>query len=71
MKKVYMIEEMITFLDDLDPVALEWEDSEDIIEAIRIRLTAQNNTIDWMRQRLELAEAVIGELYLMQKEYEQ
>lgn len=71
MKKVYMTEEMITFLDDLDPVALEWEDSEGIIEAIRIRLTAQNQTIDWMRQRLELAEAVIGELYLMQKEYEQ
>lgn len=68
MKKVYMTEEMLAFLDDLDPLALEWADSEGIIEAISIRLGAQQNHIEYLRERLLLAEKVIGELYLMQRE---
>ena len=71
MKKVYMTEEMLAFLDDLDPVALEWEDSEGIIEAISIRLGAQQNHIEYLRERLVLAERVIGELYLMQREVDE
>lgn len=68
MKKVYMTDEMLAFLDGLDPIALEWEGTEDIIEAISIRLSAQQNHIEFLRERLLLAEKVIGELYLMQRE---
>ena len=68
MKNHYTLDEMIKFLECTFP---DTEEDEDILEAIRIRLSTQNNTINWMRGRLELAERIIGELYLMQREYEE
>lgn len=68
MKKYYTIEQMVEFLECTFPGT---EEDEDILEAIRVRLESQSTTIDWMRGRLSLAEHVIGELYLMQREYEE
>jgi hypothetical protein len=70
MNKYYTIEEMTTFLEDIDPLCVEFEKTEGIIDSIHARLTAQQDHIEWQRGRLALAEHVIGELYLMQKEYE-
>lgn len=70
MNKYYTIEEMTAFLDDIDPLCVEFADTEGMVDAIHARLTSQQQHIEWMRGRLALAEHVIGELYLMQKEYE-
>jgi len=70
MKHFYTIREMIDFLEDIDPLTVEFADSEDIIDSICTRLRSQSDHIDWMRGRLVLAEKVIGELYLMQRELE-
>ena len=70
MKKFYTTEEMIEFLDDIYADGFEDADHEGIVEAISTRLGAQNQHIEWQRGRLALAEHVIGELYLMQREYE-
>jgi len=61
---------MIEFIRDIDPMCLEDEDHQGILEAASVRLSTQSQHIDWMRGRLALAEKVIGELYLMQREYE-
>jgi len=71
MKNFYTIEQMIDFLEDIDALSVEFADSEGIVDAICTRLRAQSDHIDWMRGRLALAEHVIGELYLMQREYEE
>jgi hypothetical protein len=73
MKKYYTIEEMTDFLDSLAPDTDVIEDAghEGIVDAIHARLTSQQQHIEWMRGRLALAEHVIGELYLMQREYEE
>ncbi len=65
MKKYYTNEEIIDFLEHFEV------DDEDIFAVAATRLSAQQQHIDWMRSRLALAEHVIGELYLMQREYEE
>jgi uncharacterized protein YhaN len=65
MKKYYTNEEIIDFLEHFEV------DDEDIFAVAATRLSAQQQHIDWMRSRLVLAERVIGELYLMQREYEE
>ena len=71
MKKYYTTDKMVEFLDDLDPTSLEWADSEGIIEDISTRLATQQTHIRHLLDRLALSEKVIGELYLMQREYEE
>jgi hypothetical protein len=66
----YTTDQMIEFIRDIDPMCLEDEDHQGILEAASVRLSTQSQHIDWMRGRLALAEKVIGELYLMQREYE-
>ena len=64
----YTTEQMIEFLDDQDTINLEWADCEGMIDAIATRLRASNDHIKFLQQRIELAEKVIGELYLIQEE---
>ena len=71
MKKYYTTEQMIEFLDDIYPDGFEDADNEGIVEEISIRLTSQHQHIQRLLDRLALAEKVIGELYLMQREYEE
>lgn len=71
MKKYYTTEQMVEFLDDLDPLSLEWADSEGIVADISTRLATQQTHIRHLLDRLALSEKVIGELYLMQREYEE
>lgn len=70
MNKYYTVEQMISFLDDVDALTIEFADTDGIVDAIMTRLQAQQDHIEWQRGRLALAEHVIGELYLMQREYE-
>lgn len=70
MKKFYTTEEMIEFINDLD-VMVEDYDNEGICESIGIRLSSQNQHIEYLRERLQLAEKVIGELYLIQREVDE
>jgi len=71
MKHYYTIEELVNFLENLDPLTIEFADTEGALDAIIARLKSQSDHIEWMRGRLALAEHVIGELYLMQREYEE
>ena len=71
MKYYYTIEELVNFLENLDPLTIEFADTEGALDAIIARLKSQSDHIEWMRGRLALAEHVIGELYLMQREYEE
>lgn len=47
------------------------EDEEGIRDATSVRLRVQQEHIKHLESRLALAERVIGELYLMQREYEE
>lgn len=73
MKKYYTTEQMIEFLDGI--IAGDWSfedaDHEGIVAEISIRLSSQVEHIRHLLDRLVLAERVIGELYLMQREYEE
>lgn len=71
MKKFYTTEEMIEFLDGLasDTDVIEDAGHEGIVEEISIRISSQHQHIRHLIDRLVLAERVIGELYLMQREY--
>ena len=71
MKHYYTIEGLVDFLENLDPLTIEFADTEGALDAVITRLKSQSDHIDWMRGRLALAEHVIGELYLMQREYEE
>ena len=71
MKHYYTIQELVDFLENLDPLTIEFADTEGALDAIIARLKSQSDHIEWMRGRLALAENVIGELYLMQREYEE
>lgn len=71
MRHYYTIQELVEFLENLDPLALEFADTEGALDSTITRLKSQSDHIDWMRGRLALAERVIGELYLMQREYEE
>ena len=71
MKKYYTTEQMIDFIKDFDPLTVEFADSEGILEETAIRLSSQVEHIRHLLDRLVLAERVIGELYLMQREYEE
>ena len=71
MKHYYTIEQLVDFLENLDPLTIEFADTEGALDAIITRLKSQSDHIEWMRGRLALAEHVIGELYLMQREYEE
>lgn len=71
MKKYYTTEQMIEFLDDVYPDGFEDADHEGIVAEISIRLSSQVEHIHRLLDRLQLAERVIGELYLMQREYEE
>ena len=71
MKKYYTTEQMIEFLNDVYPDGFEDADHEGIVADISIRLSSQAQHIRRLIDRLELAERVIGELYLMQREYEE
>lgn len=70
MKKYYTTTEIVESLNALivgDDITSE---EVEMFETACVRLKSQSDHIDWMRQRLSLAEAVIGELYLMHREYE-
>ena len=70
MKKYYTTTEIVESLDALivgDDITSE---EVEMFEEACVRLKSQSDHIDWMRSRLALAEHVIGELYLMQREYE-
>ena len=71
MNKYYTTEQMIEFLDDVYPDGFEDADHEGIVAEISIRLSSQVEHIRHLLDRLVLAERVIGELYLMQREYEE
>ena len=71
MKKYYTTEQMVEFLGDVYDDVIEDADHEGIVEEISIRLTSQHQHIHRLIDRLALAERVIGELYLMQREYEE
>jgi len=68
MKKYFTTEQMIAFLDDIYADGFEDADNEGIVEAISTRLGTQNDHISYLQQRIELAEKVIGELYLLQEQ---
>lgn len=70
MKKYFTTDEMIEFLNDID-VVVEDSETEGMCEFIQTRLSSQSQHIDYLRSRLALAEHVIGELYLMQRETEE
>ena len=67
----YTTDQMIEFIREIDPLTVEFEGYDGSLEAASVRLSTQSQHIDWMRNRLALAEHVIGELYLMQREYEE
>ena len=71
MKKYYTTEQMVEFLGDVYDDVIEDADHEGIVEEISIRLTSQHQHIHRLLDCLALAEKVIGELYLMQREYEE
>ena len=71
MNKYYTTEQMIEFLGDVYEDVIEDADHEGIVAEIAIRLSSQNQHISRLLDRLSLAEKVIGELYLMQREYEE
>ena len=73
MKKYYTTEQMIEFLDSLasDVDVIEDAGHEGIVEEVSIRLSSQHQHIHRLIDRLALAEKVIGELFLMQREYEE
>jgi len=71
MKKYYTTEQMIEFLGGVYDDVIEDADHEGIVEEISIRLTSQHQHIHRLLDRLALAEKVIGELFLMQREYEE
>ena len=71
MNKYYTTEQMIEFLDDIYADGFEDADHEGIVEQISIRLSSQHQHIQRLLDRLQLAEKVIGEFYLMQREYEE
>ena len=71
MKYYYTNEQLVDFLENLDPLTIEFADTEGALDAIIARLKSQSDHIEWMRGRLVLAERVIGELYLMQRECEE
>ena len=71
MKKYYTTEQMSSLLNELivgDDITSE---EVELFEETAIRLSSQVEHIRRLVQRLELAERVIGELYLMQREYEE
>lgn len=67
----YTTDQMIDFIRDIDPMNLEDADHEGILEASSVRLSTQSKHISHLIDRLALAERVIGELYLMQREYDE
>jgi hypothetical protein len=71
MKNYYTTQQMIDFIDDIDPLTVEFEGHENILEEITVRLKTNVQHIQFMQERCALAEKVIGELYLMQREYEE
>jgi hypothetical protein len=71
MKKYYTTEQMSSLLNELivgDDITSE---EVELFEETAIRLSSQAEHIRRLLDRLELAERVIGELYLMQREYEE
>jgi GAF domain-containing protein len=71
MKKYYTTEQMSSLLNELivgDDITSE---EVELFEQTAIRLSSQVEQIRLLLNRLELAERVIGELYLMQREYEE
>lgn len=66
----YTTEQMVEFLDSLasDVDVIEDAGHEGIVDAISVRLATQNQHINYLQQRIDLAEKVVGELYLMQEE---
>jgi hypothetical protein len=71
MKKYYTTEQMVEFLNDIYADGFEDADHEGIVEEISTRLATQQTHIRHLLDRLALSEKVIGELYLMQREYEE
>jgi len=71
MKKYYTTEKMVEFLNDIYADGFEDADHEGIVEDISTRLATQQTHIRHLLDRLALSEKVIGELYLMQREYEE
>lgn len=71
MKKYYTTEQMSSLLNELivgDDITSE---EVELFEETAIRLSSQVEHIRRLLDRLELAERVIGEMYLMQREYEE
>ena len=71
MKKYYTTDQMIDFLDNIYADGFEDADHEGIVGEMAIRLKSNVQHIQFMQERCALAEKVIGELYLMQREYEE
>ena len=71
MKKYYTTEQMSSLLNELivgDDITSE---EVELFEETAIRLSSQVEHIRHLLDRLALSEKVIGELYLMQREYEE
>ena len=68
MKYYFTNEELVNFLENLDELTIEFAETEGALDATINRLQSQHDHIEWMRKRLILAERVIGELYLVQRE---
>ena len=66
--KIYTTPQMIEFVTDIEPCLVEFAGNEGMLDAIAVRLKSHDNHIKMLQQRLDLAEKVIGELYLMQEE---
>lgn len=68
--RMYTTEQMIEFLDSLasDVDVIEDAGHEGIVDAISVRLSSQIKHIAFLQKRVDLAEKVVGELYLMQEE---
>ena len=67
----YTTDQMIEFIREIDPLTVEFDGYDGILESASVRLSTQSQHIDFLRGRVALAEHVIGELYLMQREYEE
>lgn len=68
MKKYYTTEELISLLEAFQDAYVTEVDDVELFDQTIARLNSQHEHINWTRERMALAEHVIGELYLMLRE---
>jgi hypothetical protein len=68
MNKYYTTEQMIEELDKIIVDDLITSDEVKLFEDVMVRLSTQDQHMNYLQQRIDFAEKVIGELYLMQEE---